>query len=135
ERQHAAHVRLASEVMDEVGQLEIGLVARRCPGDVAAAALAALQEVAPERAALRGHRDRPGPEILAECGREGEADAFLHIDDARAVGAVDAHAGGAGDPAHLGLEGQAVLALLAEAGAQHDREAYAARSTMADGLE
>ena len=124
-----ANARILHHGQHELGELQVGLVAR--VDEVAQAQTALAHERGDgraERAGLRDEGDRPRAGLAVGVLAEGGVDVLERVDEAQAVGAAQQHAG---TPRGLGqalLERAAGLAHLAEARAEHHGRRHAART-------
>ena len=101
---------IGRHVGDEIGNLQVDLVAGGEPQPHAVAMGQALQQVAAQPSALRGQADAAAVQVVLEGGREGHADAVAHVHEAGAVRSVDVQAGVAAQLCDLAFQAPAFFA-------------------------
>ena len=83
---------VVEHVVDEVGDIEVGLVARRAPEAHSEPAIHPLHERPADASALGDQADRTAGHVFAGHRRHAQQHAIGDVGETRRVGAVDAHA-------------------------------------------
>ena len=129
--------RLVDHVLDEVADLEIGLVAERdAVAEAEAVGAGAVEDRDHQGAALADETDRPVVQPLGvEHDRRAERQPVVRHDQSHAVRPDEPDAGAPRDLHELGLTGGAVGAGLGEAGGDDDAAADAGLGRLAHALD
>ena len=119
--------RVVDEVLDEIAQFQVRLVADAdAVGKADATGAGAVEHGGHHGAGLAGETDLADDEVVGVQGRGGaEHDGVGWRDEAEAVGADETHVAGAGDAGDFGFQRRAFRAFIGEFGGDDDGGAHA----------